>query len=186
MPSEILTPRLRLSRPQPADLAEVFALHHDPRVWEHFPSLRHVDDAPTRDMMAMWERSWEQAGLGTFVARLRDTGEMVGNGGCSVRGLGTDGAVWNVGYRVAADHHGRGYATEIAAAGVERAREVAPDRPLVAYLVEHNRASAHVAEKLGLSLVHRAPDAGNPDPAVMRLVYADRPLTEAQLQVALA
>jgi hypothetical protein len=29
-----------------------------------------------------------------------------------------------------------------------------------------------------LSLVWRGPDAGNPDPAAVRLVYADRPLAE--------
>ncbi|MBO9626872.1 MAG: GNAT family N-acetyltransferase [Microbacterium sp.] len=185
MPSEILTARLRLTRPAPADLDEVFAIHHDPRVWLHYPSLRHLDTAATQAMMASWDRSWTDAGLGSFVARLRDTGEMVGAGGCGVRGVGSDGAVWNVGYRVAADHHGRGYATEIATAGMERARELAPDRPLVAYLVEHNTASAHVAEKLGLDLVHRVPDVGNPDPSVMRLVYADRELTAAQQEVAL-
>ncbi|WP_217178680.1 GNAT family N-acetyltransferase [Streptomyces sp. AC495_CC817] len=186
MPTELLTARLRLMRPVPGDLDEVFALHNDPRVWQHFPSLRHLDTGPTLAMMRVWERSWTDAGLGSFVARLRDTGEMVGNGGCSVRGFGTDGELWNVGYRIAADHHGHGYATELAGAAVERAREVAPERPLVAYLVEHNASSAHVAEKLGLRLVHRAPDAGNPDPSVMRLVYADRPLSPAQLAVALA
>lgn len=186
MPSEILTARLRLTRPVPGDLEEVFAIHSDPRVWRHYPSLRHLDREPTLAMMASWERGWNDAGLGAFVARVSGTGQMVGVGGCSVRGFGTDGAVWNVGYRVAADHHGQGYATEIARAGMERARERAPERPLIAYLVEHNAASAHVAEKLGLRLVHRAPDTGNPDPSVMRLVYADRPLTEAQRETALA
>lgn len=182
MTADTLTERLRLSRPVPADLDEVFAIQTDPRVWTHFPSLRHVDRTPTLRMMERWEQSWNDAGLGSWVARLRDTGEMVGNGGCTLLG----GEVWNIGYRIAADHHGRGYATELAAAAVAQARAIAPERPLIAYLVEHNRASAHVAEKLGLELVHRAPDAGNPDPDVMRLVYADRALSDAQLAAALA
>lgn len=185
MPEEFFTERLVLTRPAPSDLDEVFAIHNDPRVWTHFPSLRHLDTEPTLAMMRKWEEGWADAGLGSFVARLRESGEMVGNGGSSVRGFGTEGAVWNVGYRIAPDHHGRGYATELARAGVELARERVPEWPLIAYLVEHNAASAHVAEKLGLELVHRGPDAGNPDPAVMRLVYADRPLTAAQLEVAL-
>lgn len=132
-------------------------------------------------MMDRWERSWREAGLGSWVARLRGTDEVVGNGGCTLLG----GEVWNIGYRIAGDHHGRGLATELARAGVETARVIAPDRPVIAYLVEHNRASARVAEKLGLELVHRAPDAGNPDPTVIRLVYADRALTPAQLEAAL-
>ncbi|MFB8189254.1 GNAT family N-acetyltransferase [Microbacterium sp. NPDC055988] len=181
MADDIFTDRLRLSRATPSDLDAVFAIQNDPRVWTHFPSLRHTDPATTLDMMERWERSWEQAGLGSWVARLRDTGEIIGNGGCTL----LRGEVWNVGYRIAADHHGHGYATELARAGIEQARIIAPDRPVIAYLVEHNRASAHVAEKLGLQLVHRAPDVGNPDPAVMRLVYADRALTPKQLAAAL-
>ncbi len=177
MTDELLTDRLRLTRAVPSDLDAVFAIQSDPRVWTHYPSLQHTDPAQTVEMMERWERSWRDAGLGSWVARLRDTGEVVGNGGCTLLG----GEVWNIGYRIAPDHHGRGLATELARAGVERARAIAPERPVIAYLVEHNRASAHVAEKLGLELVHRAPDAGNPDPAVVRLVFADRPLTPEQL-----
>jgi RimJ/RimL family protein N-acetyltransferase len=179
---DTFTPRLRLSRPVAADLDAVFAIQSDPRVWTHYPSLRHTDPETTIRMMERWERSWSDAGLGSWVARLRDTGEVVGNGGCTLLG----GAVWNIGYRIAGDHHGQGLATELAQAGVARARAIAPDRPVIAYLVEHNHASARVAGKLGLELVHRAPDAGNPDPGVVRLVYADRPLTPEQLAAALA
>ena len=34
------------------------------------------------------------------------------------------------------------------------------------------------AERAGLTLVWRGPDAGNPDPAAVRLVYADRPVSD--------
>lgn len=108
------------------------------------------------------------------------SGELIGNGGCTLLG----GEVWNFGYRLSADHHGKGYATELASAAVERAHAVDPARPVIAYLVEHNRASARVAEKAGLALVHRAADAGNPDPSVQFLFYADRPLTGEQLAAA--
>lgn len=181
MNDDILTDRLRLTRAVPSDLDAVFAIQSDPRVWTHYPSLRHTGTAQTVEMMERWDRSWAEAGLGSWVARLRDTGEVVGNGGCTLLG----GEVWNIGYRIAADHHGQGLATELARAGIDAAREIDPERPVIAYLVEHNSASAHVAEKLGLQLVHRAPDIGNPDPAVFRLVYADRPLTSAQLGAAL-
>ena len=181
MPDDILTARLRLSRPTRADLDAVHAINADPRVWTHFPSLRHTDIAMTVAMMERWERSWKEAGLGSSVVRLRSTGEVIGNGGCTL----LRGEVWNVGYRIAADHHGHGYATEIAGAAVEHARVIDPDLPIIAFLVEHNRASARVAEKLGLRLMHRGPDAGNPDPSVMRLVYADRELTPEQLAATL-
>ncbi|MGZ4643601.1 MAG: hypothetical protein ACXVX8_15890, partial [Blastococcus sp.] len=56
-----------------------------------------------------------------------------------------------------------------------------PDRPVIAYLLEHNVQSRVRAEKAGLSLVWRGPDAGNPDAAAVRLVFADRPLDDALL-----
>ena len=61
------------------------------------------------------------------------------------------------------------------------APEAVPAVPVVAYLLEHNHASRRVVDKLGLTLQHRGPDAGNPDPAAVRLVYADRELAADQL-----
>ena len=187
-PFEIETDRLLLTRPMPDELADVFAIQTDPRVWTHFPSLRPTDPEQIAITMERWRRSWERAGLGTWTVRLRDTGELIGNGGCTLLASDPDdpaARVWNLGYRLSADHHGHGYATELARAARTAAAEVMPEVPVIAFLVEHNRASAAVAEKAGLSLVHRAPDAGNPDPAVMRLVYADRPVTAGQLATAL-
>lgn len=181
MTDDTFTEHLRLSRPVASDLDAVFSIQRDSRVWTHYPSLRHTDPAQTVEMIQRWERSWTEAGLGSWVVRLRDTDEVVGNGGCTLLG----GEVWNIGYRIAADHHGQGLATELARAGVEAARAIAPERPVIASLVEHNRGSARVAEKLGLELVHRAPDVGNPDPGIVRLVYADRPLTADQLAATL-
>lgn len=48
------------------------------------------------------------------------------------------------------------------------------------------RVWTHLPSRLGLELVHRAPDAGNPDPTAVRLVFADRDLTAAQLEATLA
>ena len=59
-------------------------------------------------------------------------------------------------------------------AAVDAAHDVAPERPVLAYLLEHNHASRRTAEKVGLRLVWRGPDADNPDPEAVRLVYLDR------------
>lgn len=185
MHEETLTDRLSLRRPTDADLAAVHAIHADPRVWLHYPTLRHTDIAPTERMFARWDAAWNEAGLGSWIVRLGATGEIIGAGGCTLLPAEPGARVWNLGYRISADHHGHGYATELALAAVAAARLLSPQSPVIAYLVEHNRASAAVAEKAGLRLVHRAPDAGNPDPEVMRLVYADRELTDAQLATTL-
>ena len=100
---------------------------------------------------------------------------MVGRGGCMVpdEALGGRGW-WNLYYRFDQRVLGRGYAVEMGRAALDAAHDVAPDRPVLAFLLEHNGASRRTAEKLGLRLVWRGPDDGNPDPDAVRLVFLDR------------
>jgi RimJ/RimL family protein N-acetyltransferase len=99
---------------------------------------------------------------------------VIGTGGCALR-VGT--SWWNLYYRLTPAAWGRGLAAELVDAALEAAHAVAPDRPVVAYLLEHNVQSRGRAERAGLTLVWRGPDAGNPDAAAVRLVYADRPVS---------
>ncbi|PPF90591.1 N-acetyltransferase [Clavibacter michiganensis] len=173
------TARLDLHRPSPDDAAEVHAILSDPAVWTHYPSLRVTDPAQTDRFLRARTEAWERDGLGTWIVRERHTDAVVGFGGC---GIAHD-AFWNLGYRFSPAVQGRGYATEMAVRSIARARIHRPELPIVAYLVAHNRASAAVAERAGLTLVHRGPDPGNPDPGVLRLVYADRELSDAERDV---
>lgn len=66
-------------------------------------------------------------------------------------------AFWNLGYRFAPEAQGRGFATGLARAAVDAARERRPELPVVAYLLENTPASAAVARKVGLALRHRGP-----------------------------
>lgn len=177
----VRTGRLRLDAPRPEDLLELAAIYSDPRVWTHFPTLRHTEPERTQVMLEGWIAGWERDGLGQWLVRWLDDDTVIGHAGCSLRPAGW----WNLGYRFAADVHGGGLATEAARFAVAQARLARPGSPVVAYLLEHNVASKKVAEKLGLTLQHSGPDEGNPDPAAVRLVYADRTLTQEQLDATL-
>jgi RimJ/RimL family protein N-acetyltransferase len=177
----LTTARLRLDAVVPADLDEHVALMSDPDVWRHLPTGRHTEPGQT---MAGIEHSvghWQRDGLGYWTARLLadlagtplKAGDVVGTGGCALR-VGT--TWWNLYYRFTPAAWGHGLAAELVTAALDAARSVEADRPVVAYLLEHNAESRGRAEKAGLSLVWRGPDAGNPDPEAVRLVYADRPL----------
>lgn len=48
------------------------------------------------------------------------------------------------------------------------------DRAVLASLLEHDLGSRRTAERLGLWWVWRGPDARNPDPDAVRLVFLDR------------
>lgn len=178
---QLLTERLVLTRPLPDDESELFALCSDERVWRHYPSLRHTDPGQTRAMLERWTQQWDAHGLGVWVARGREDGALRGYGGCSV----LHDAVWNLGYRLSPEHHGHGYATELARAAIDAAQRVHPDLPVIAYLLANNEASAAVARRLGMREVHRGPDAGNPDPDAVRLVFAERALTAGELAATL-
>jgi hypothetical protein len=67
------------------------------------------------------------------------------------------------------------------AAALDAARTVHGEKPVIAYLLEHNRESKGRAEASGLTLAWRGPDAGNPDPDAVRLIYADRAVDDALL-----
>ena len=180
-PTSLTTARLRLDAVVPADLDEHAALLSDPGTWEHLPSGRHTSREQTAAGIEGAVRQWAADGLGYWSARLREdvgdlpAGRFVGTGGCARR-QGT--AWWNLYYRLTPAAWGHGLAGELVTAALDAARTVAPDRPVVAYLLEHNTASRRRAERAGLTLVWRGPDAGNPDPDAVRLVLADRPLDD--------
>ncbi|WP_209309171.1 GNAT family N-acetyltransferase [Blastococcus sp. CT_GayMR16] len=183
----VLTPRLRLDAVVPADLDEHVALMSDPGVWAHLPSGRHTSPDQTMTGIGHSVRHWATDGLGYWSARLRHdlpgtplrSGALVGTGGCAVR---VETAWWNLYYRLTPPAWGLGLAAELVSAAIDAAHTVHPDLPVIAYLLEHNAQSRGRAERAGLSLVWRGPDAGNPDPAAVRLVYADRPLAGELLE----
>lgn len=182
-----------LDRPGLQDLDEVFEIYSDPRVWTHFPSGRMVKREEAEAFLLTRIADWEIDGLGIWIVRESEGGPALGTCGCGVRRMPLVDewnpdrieAHWNLGYRFRPEAQGRGYATEISRLAIARAQELKPELPVIAYLLEHNMASQKVAEKVGLSLQHRGPDAGNPDPQAMRLVFADRTLNPTQLAAAL-
>lgn len=182
-----------LDRPGLHDLDEVFEIYSDPRVWTHFPSGRMVKREEAEAFLLTRIADWEIDGLGTWIVRESEDGPVLGTCGCGVKRMPMADewspdrieAHWNLGYRFRPEVQGRGYASEISRLAVARAQELKPELSVIAYLLEHNAASQKVAEKIGLSLQHRALDAGNPDPQAMRLVFADRALTGTQLAAAL-
>ncbi|GAA5115092.1 hypothetical protein GCM10023339_21580 [Alloalcanivorax gelatiniphagus] len=178
-PRHVRTTRLWLDEPVEADAEALLAIHGDPASWRHLPSGVVTDPEAGRTMVAASRRRFERDGLAYWSVRDAPGGAVVGRGGCAVpdEALAADPTGrgwWNLYYRLDQAVLGRGYAAEMGVAALEAAHAVAPERPVLAYLLEHNHASRRTAERLGLRLVWRGPDAGNPDPAAVRLVLLDR------------
>ncbi|MDT0277571.1 GNAT family N-acetyltransferase [Blastococcus goldschmidtiae] len=180
------TERLRLDAVVPGDLDAHVALMSDPGTWAHLPSGRHTSPERTAEGIEHSVGHWARDGLGYWTARLRHdlpgtplrADDVVGTGGCAVR-VGT--AWWNLYYRFTPAAWGRGLAAELVAAALDAAHRTDPGLPVVATLLEHNLESRGRAERSGLTLLWRGPDAGNPDPDAVRLLYADRALPDEVL-----
>jgi RimJ/RimL family protein N-acetyltransferase len=157
-----------------ADLDDIYELHADERVWRHFPQGRHRDVEQTRARVLAMQNQWSRYGLGYWVARVRvpvgdlPAGSFAGIGGCGVE---SGARWWNLYYRFRPEAQGHGLAAELAQLAVATAHSVAPDRPVVARLLEINVASRATAERTGLLLQRRGPEPGVP--GVVRLIYAD-------------
>ncbi len=187
----VLTERLLLAPPTAADVpALASAVYADPRTWALDPSLRRPPEELPGFVARLAER-WARDGAGCWVVRLRPPaedrhddekggtggggrdGEVIGLGGCDLPG---EGRAWNLFFRLAPAHQGRGFAQEVGCAGLAAAQRVRPDLPVTAFAAEANTPSRRTIERLGLAEAWRGPDRRSPDPGAVVVLSADRPL----------
>jgi RimJ/RimL family protein N-acetyltransferase len=166
----VLTERRDLRRPDPdGDLDALFAVFSDPDGWWYDPASRHETRERTHDWLTRAAARFDTDGLSYWTVRLRSNGTVIGVGGAQRQSTGA----WNLNYRIATAHQGRGYATELGRAAQQAAAARDPDVPVIAWVAEHNVPSQRVAERLGL--VDRGP-ATDPSDGRERLAFTDRPL----------
>ncbi len=173
--------RLALCRPAPGDADELFEMYSDPRLAEADPMLAHPSIKYTRTVLQRRISEWHQHGHGLWVVRhLRGSsaGELVGIGGCNFWA----NTAWNLSFSLRPQDWGRGYAQEIAAAGMEQAQAVRPDLPVTAVVATRNTRSRRAVERAGLLQVWQGQDNHDPDPTATMLLYADRSLSKDQIQ----
>ena len=166
MPEPVLRTAQLILRPiLEGDVAALFGLFSEPAGWWFDPDGRHTDPGTTRGFVERAIVSRREHGLGYWIATTPD-GEVVGTGGVRRK---EDS--WNLAYRVAEARWGRGFATEIAKAGLECAHEADPRVPVLAWIDTVNEPSRAVARKIGLTEVGLRTD---PTDGVTRVLFADR------------
>jgi RimJ/RimL family protein N-acetyltransferase len=147
---ELITPRLRLRPWQEADREPFARLNADPTVMRHFPALmtREQSDA----MVDRIREHFASYGYGFWAVSLSSGSPCMGMVG--LRHVQFDAPFTpclEVGWRLAAEHWGQGFATEAAQAALDFAFETLQQKEVVAFTVPANQASRRVMEKLGMT-----------------------------------
>ncbi len=147
------TERLRLRAWRPEDREPFAALNADPVVMEHFvaPLDRGESDAVADKIEAdLAERGW-----GLWAAERLDTGAFIGFIGLSIPGFEADFTPCvEIGWRLAKEHWGQGFAPEGARDAVRFAFEELDLEEIVSFTYVGNRSSRRVMEKIGMRPTH--------------------------------
>ena len=161
---EFETERLRLRQWKPSDREPFAALNSDPRVMEFFPSplARSDSDAmANRCQLLMEERGW-----GFWATESKATRALMGFVGLHIPApeLPFSPCV-EVGWRLAFQYWGKGYATEAARAALDVGFELLRLPEIVSFCAIHNVRSRAVMARLGMrasgDFEHPSVPAGN-------------------------
>src|SRR6266508_3945438 len=110
---ELCTERLLLRRWRPGDRAPFAALNADPEVMRHFPATLSRDESAA--LIEQIEGRFEREGWGLWALELRATGRFIGFTGLSRPSFDAHFTpAVEIGWRLAREAWGRGYATEAA------------------------------------------------------------------------
>lgn len=148
----LTTPRLLLRPWMDHDKPAWAALNADPQVMEHFPATLTTEQSG--EMVDRMIASWGDRGMGWWAVERLDTGATVG--GVAITAPSWD--AWftpclEVGWRLAKEHWGHGFAPEAARAAIDWgfAELDLPNDEIVSFTTVHNNKSRRVMEKLGFT-----------------------------------
>lgn len=167
----LTTPRLILRSWRPADLPPFAALNADPEVMRYLggPLDTNQADNLAEDIQARFQ----QRGFGMLPVERRADGAFLGI-------CGINYTPWypgeEIGWRLAREHWGNGYATESAAAWMTWAFTELGVARLISVTDVPNLRSVAVMKRLGMSFDHEAEldDEGVSFPAVVHSITAER------------
>jgi RimJ/RimL family protein N-acetyltransferase len=150
----LLTERLRLRRSVPEDAEAISAYRNDPAVrrYQGWGDTGPDDVRATIEEMA-GRAPGEPGGWVQLTVEDRGTGHLVGDVGISP--ADHDPGVIKIGYTIAPEFQGTGYATEAVGALIDYAFDVLGVDIVRAYASAENTPSLRVAEKAGLKLMER-------------------------------
>jgi RimJ/RimL family protein N-acetyltransferase len=149
-PITLTTRRLCMRPWRPEDLPQFTAMNADPRVMEHFPNVLTSEESDQQ--AARIADHFHKHGFGFWAVEAIGVADFVGFVGLSIPTFEahfTPGV--EIGWRLAFEHWGRGYATEAARAAVDCGFRCLGLEEIFAFTVPANWRSRRVMERLGMT-----------------------------------
>lgn len=148
--AELRTERLILRRWREEDREPFARMNRDPAVMEFFPALLSREESDA--LIDRIETRFVDCGFGLSAVELRESGEFVGFIGLSAPPFqAAFTPCVEIGWRLAAQHWGKGLATEGARAVVDYAFGTLKLPEVVSFTSIGNLRSRHVMEKIGMT-----------------------------------
>jgi ribosomal-protein-alanine N-acetyltransferase len=132
------------------DLEPFAAMNADEKVMEFYPATINREDS---DALAMrLQQDMDVIGFGLYAVEVKSTGDFIGYVGISQVRFPADFApALEIGWRLATDSWGHGYATEAARACMAHAFSQFEFPALVSFTTRGNTRSIAVMERIGMS-----------------------------------
>ncbi len=132
------------------DFTELAAIWADPKVMQFIDGSK--TQAESKTQLKHWIVDYEKQGYGFIALQCKSNGKIIGNSGFLRQVL--DSKVYiELGYCLAQEYWGQGYATEAVTALIHYGFSVLKFPELIAIIREENLASLQVANKIGLRLL---------------------------------
>jgi RimJ/RimL family protein N-acetyltransferase len=154
MQMQFHTARLLLREFVDTDWPAVLAYQRDPRYLQFYAWIeRTPEDAQRFVQMFIIQQREQPRRKFQLAVVLRDTQHLIGN--CGIRKASLEAREADIGYELAPDLWGQGYATEAARAIIHFGFTELKLHRITAWCIADNVASARVLEKIGLKLEGR-------------------------------
>lgn len=149
-PLPLPTARLSLRAWREEDRQPFRAINADARVMEYFPST--LGDAQSDALFDRIAAHHAQHGFGLWAVALNDSSRFIGFTGLAIpQWRPSFGPCVEIGWRLAYDCWGQGYATEAARAALAHGFDGLGLDEIVSFTAESNRRSERVMQRLGMT-----------------------------------
>ncbi|MCQ2770795.1 MAG: GNAT family N-acetyltransferase [Clostridia bacterium] len=144
----LYTERLQLRKIELSDLDDMYEYSKDPYVSEYLLWHPHFDKKTTKSYLKYLQSQYKQKKFYDWAVVVRQTGKMIGT--CGFSHFDFDNNSAEIGYVLNRDYWGKGYAAEAAHRVAEFAFHELGIHRVFVRIIEGNKGSVRVAEKLGM------------------------------------